>query len=98
MNIPANHSQIHDTYAMIILQLLISFCELYDTSVLYNKNLILLESDVYFEPYHHVLKALIQFDDASFPMADYIIKNKVTCHLLWKYLLLISPSIFFRMQ
>lgn len=31
------------------------------------------ESEVYFEPYHHVYNVMRNFDDETFPMKNYII-------------------------
>ncbi|XP_014216560.1 NFX1-type zinc finger-containing protein 1-like [Copidosoma floridanum] len=43
---------------------------------MYNCNLVLLESKIYFEPYFAVLTAMQRIDEKNFPMQNYFIKNQ----------------------
>ncbi|KAF4525633.1 hypothetical protein B566_EDAN001232, partial [Ephemera danica] len=59
-------------------QLLVQFCEPYKENIYQVKSYIMVESEVFFEPYYQVLKTLQALDETTFPMRDYIIEVKNT--------------------
>ncbi|KAF4514252.1 UNVERIFIED_CONTAM: hypothetical protein B566_EDAN019489 [Ephemera danica] len=60
-------------------QLLVQFCEEYEENIYQsNSSYIMVESEVFFEPYYQVLKTLQALDETTFPMRDYIIEVKNT--------------------
>ncbi|KAF4519885.1 hypothetical protein B566_EDAN005226 [Ephemera danica] len=50
----------------------VDFCEKYNENI-YNSTYMMFESEVYFEPYYHVLKTLQNLYSFSFPMSKYLV-------------------------
>lgn len=45
----------------------------FNVPLVFERDFIMFESEVYFEPYHHVYNVMKNFDDETFPMKNYII-------------------------
>ncbi|CAG2061553.1 unnamed protein product [Timema podura] len=56
-------------------RIMIEFCEgTHPPNDLRKQEYLMVESEVYFEPYYHVLKALQKMDEDIFPMSEYIVE------------------------
>ncbi|XP_055377794.1 NFX1-type zinc finger-containing protein 1 isoform X2 [Condylostylus longicornis] len=58
----------------------IEIIKIYDVSKIFETDFIMLESEVYFEPYNHVYKVLKSLDQSNFPLANYIVGIDKTQH------------------
>lgn len=69
-------------------QIQIEIIHSYNIACVFDRDLIMCESDVYFETYRHVYSVLKSFTEETFPMKNYIIDVDVSFYLIGLEILL----------
>lgn len=68
-----------EIFPAFFFQIQIEIIHTHNILSVFGQDLIMCESDVYFETYRHVYSVLKSFTDETFPMKNYIIDVDVSC-------------------
>lgn len=68
---------------------------MYNTGRVFGEEFIMIESDVYFEPYHYTFKVLKSLTEDTFPLANYIVNIEVGFLFLSCFFYGLSEEIYY---